>query len=1098
MHSLSGSGGPTPTSTRRESLNPNAKPFVFSKQRAPNTSSPPIASAPVPSLAATSVKLNAAAPEFKPSLNPSAAEFKPGGALTVAAQEFKPSAFIFRPPQGAPHVTFPEPMPFVAMHYSTQAPAESPSALDDPPINAYGRAYQGREKRARRGSETSVDLPPIVDAPITHEKSADEDLHAAAGSPPVGADGETWNNLAAFKFPPSHKDQDSASESDEPQRESLPPPPRPVPNSTLNATAKPFVFPPVRSQSTSSPTLPSQTEVTSAITTTTVIVEEPGKEGKAVVRIEETEAENNGARPLPIPPSPAPRKPAPLNELPLRKATDGGETSTHARPLPHRSATTLPDFRPHPISTNTVPAGLFKKLASGDVPTVRSRLGSREVFEHNHRPSLDDIHMPAIARKGTLGGEDKENRWEGGLGDDLFAGIEARGLSSALLSFRKLPGSRTHSVTNSTSSFSSELKKQSQLEHMEQRVDELLEEKMDALRRDLREVVEEQRAGISSAFNRSTAQTLALIRNMRSVGEESRAESMGEVDFELIRNIVEDGNKEVQASVQRDLAKISSQLLQGTRDEMLRTVEEQASRMINALHGATMNMCARIDAVDHLVREPDTGNVEDILREFMLDLEPHLANIRTPQLDVDAITARLSEAVRPSLAQLIDFASDKKETATLIVEQLAPHLASLKKTGPVSQLDTQAIASQLAADVSRLVPPVDSHALTEQVADLVVERLNARLENRDKMLRPDVLAGHVVAEINPMLPSLGPVHEALGRITAEQSKAASAQQLDGLLSGQHALSKAIERLPELIRNMQSRLGAPQSEESSQVHSDVLNVVLAEIQKLTTAHGELNSQNVNLAGAQQLLTPELQNFSDVFSTKADALKSSQDNLAEIVQQTQNIVDNSFNDLVHGQNGLETQVHVLLGHHDDIVKQIKSLPLAPSTKAFEAQQADFLNKIRSLPELIELQHARSDLQQQLLKARHNHGQIRSEKDHLQDKLTIVEVDRERLRAEVQLLKSAAGERETEQAASAARISALESNLQDALTRVNTAEGVNQALRQQITGLESNQRELQKTGNERSAKVCPLRRSKIRTETISHRSTPSSYSFSSPSGM
>ena len=1074
MHSLSGSGGPTPTGTRRESLNPNAKPFVFSKQWAPSASSPPITSAPVPALTATSVKLNVAAAEFKPSLNPSAPEFKPSSTLTVTAPEFKPSAFIFRPPQGAPHVTFPEPMPFAALHYSTQAPAESPSALADPPINAYGRAYQGREKRARRGSEASVDLPPIIDEPIAQETPDEADPRAAAGSPPVGADGETWSNLAAFKFPPTHKDDDSASESDKPHHESLPPPPRPVPNSALSASAKAFVFPSARSQSITSPVLPSKTEVTTATTTTTAIAE--SKDAKDVVYVKETESETKGARPLPIPPSPAPRKPAPLNELPLRKTSDSGETSMHTRLPPHRSATMLPDFRPHPASTNTVPAALFKKLTTGDDDghvrsTVRSRLSSREAFEHNHRPSLDDIHMPSIARKGTLGNEEKENRWEGGLGDDLFAGIEARGLSSALLKFQKLPRSATHSAANSMSSFSSELKRQSQLERVEQRVDELLEEKIDALRRDIGEVVEEQLASITFALNKSTAQTLAYMRNMRDVGEDSRVEGIPEIDFELIRNIVEDGNKEVQASVQRDLAQISSQNVQSTRDEVLRMVEEQASRMINALHGATMNMCARIDAVDHLVREPDTGNVEEALREFMLELEPHLTNTRTPQLDVDAITARLSEAVRPTLAQLIDFASDKKETAALIVEQLAPQLASLKKSGPTSQLDTQAIASQLAADVSRLVPPVDSHALTEQVADLVVERLNARLENRDKVLRPDVLAGHVVAGINPMLPSLEPVHEALGRITVEQSKAASSQQLDDLLGGQQALSKAVERLPELLRDAQSLLGAAQPGVSPQVDLGALNAIFAEIQKLTSAQNDLSSQNVALAEAQQHFKSELENLPVVFSTKADALKASQDNLIEIIQQTQNIVDNSFGDLFHAQDGLTAQVQTLLDHRDDVVKQIKSLPeaLAPSTKALEAQQADFLNEIKSLPEIFELQQARSDLQQQLLKTRHNHGQARSEKDHLQDKLSVVEADRERLRAEIQLLQSAAGERETEHGASAAKISALESNLRDALTRVSTAEAVNQALRQQITSLEGNQRELQKAGNERLAKVC-----------------------------
>jgi len=322
-----------------------------------------------------------------------------------------------------------------------------------------------------------------------------------------------------------------------------------------------------------------------------------------------------------------------------------------------------------------------------------------------------------------------------------------------------------------------------------------------------------------------------------------------------------------------------------------------------------------------------------------------------------------------------------------------------------------------------------------------------------------------------MLPSLGPVHEALNRITIEQSNAATAQQLDGLFSGQHALSKAVERLPELIRDVQPRFGATQSGVSSQVDSKALGAVLAEIQKLAIAQSELKSQNAALADGQQHLTSELQNLPVEFVTKADTLKASQDNLAEVVQQTQNIVDSSYNDFFHTHENLTAQMQVLLGHRDDIVKQIKSLPeaLAPSTKTFEAQQADFLDKIRSLPDISELQHAHSDLQQQLLKARNSHGQVRSEKDHLQEKLTLIEEDRGRLRAELQLLRSTAGERETEYAASTARASALESNLQDALARVSTAEAVNQTLRQQITSLESNQRELQKIGNERLAKVC-----------------------------
>jgi hypothetical protein len=74
------------------------------------------------------------------------------------------------------------------------------------------------------------------------------------------------------------------------------------------------------------------------------------------------------------------------------------------------------DFK-HPVSTNTVPAGLFKAFANGGSGSsndnnasaakesiertcriVRSRLSSCKIFEHVSCPSLDDSCVPVFSQ----------------------------------------------------------------------------------------------------------------------------------------------------------------------------------------------------------------------------------------------------------------------------------------------------------------------------------------------------------------------------------------------------------------------------------------------------------------------------------------------------------------------------------------------------------------------------------------------------------------------------------------------------------------------------------------------------------------------------
>ena len=71
-----------------------------------------------------------------------------------------------------------------------------------------------------------------------------------------------------------------------------------------------------------------------------------------------------------------------------------------------QDATGTPEIKscavgPHPISKNTVPAGLFKALANCEADTsrrLRSLLTSRDVFDVSPS-SLDDNRMPTVSQK---------------------------------------------------------------------------------------------------------------------------------------------------------------------------------------------------------------------------------------------------------------------------------------------------------------------------------------------------------------------------------------------------------------------------------------------------------------------------------------------------------------------------------------------------------------------------------------------------------------------------------------------------------------------------------------------------------------------------
>ena len=99
---------------------------------------------------------------------------------------------------------------------------------------------------------------------------------------------------------------------------------------------------------------------------------------------------------------------------------------------------------------------------------------------------------------------------------------------------------------------------------------------------------------------------------------------------------------------------------------------------------------------------------------------PHIAATRAEPIDYDVLMEQLSPAVKTHISQLIDLASDKRETAGLIVDRLIP---VLPKIFPLAggNFDVPAVVAQIAAEIRRIVAPLDPPEMKEWVSGLVVE-----------------------------------------------------------------------------------------------------------------------------------------------------------------------------------------------------------------------------------------------------------------------------------------------------------------------------------------------------------------------------------------
>ncbi|KAG5646905.1 hypothetical protein DXG03_001981 [Asterophora parasitica] len=913
---------------RRESLtlNPFAKPFVFGAAR--DSGSWGQVSVGQGSIDMTPPKAPLLGHTRLPSL---------GKPLNVAAPEFKPGGFTFRPPPGVPVM----PPPPVEVWQ-----------LSDVPVGESPFKVQGREKRQRRGSSASV---------------VDE-----------------GDSMTSFRFPANLESPKSIRRVPVP---ALVPEPA-VRTHKLNPSAEPFTFAGF-SAVANLPYVPRASDNVPAPQPQELAAEETLNDyDESTAKAENGEAE--------------------IDDFNLPSTTK-----------PKRAPIPL-DFK-HPVSSNTVPAGLFKALVNNGEDrtrrTVRSRLSSREIFEHSHRPSMDDSNIASIAHQ--VNRSRSRLVTDPGRRDDspsdVFGGPATHFRRSSSFADAVRPHiAHTGSSDGRPESAHSEMSLTGQLETQQtkRKLEVMLEEELAAVTRDLKRESREQHASTQAMISeiQSLFRTQLQDSAARSL-EASQLDARGELDFQLFKDVVEESNKELMDALRSDLHELQQQVWQARSAndgsvEIVPAVERLGNRTINAVLEAISELSARQEAISRSApaRERDT-----IVDHLVAVLTPVIGSMRPEPIDYEFLTSKLTQAVKPHISQLIDLASDKQETAGLIMDRLVPML-------PSSNIDIDAITHQLTTEVRRAIAPIDAFEIKEQVADLVVERLDSRLAVRDKAFNIDSLSGKVADGVSRQLESLQGIPVSIEQLATSQTT---------LAAGQAHLSTGQDRVANLVSELPTKLAE-------------------ELQGLQSTHAEILS-------------------------KLDRPPTAPSGPDETVTSIKATVE----DISAGQATIGAQAEELRSLHQTLLEKLDSLPnsLQSITDALQHNHSEFLSHEPSKRELDELRKSNTDIQIQLTKARGAHGQIRVEKDVLNEKLASTEGDRERLRSQVKELQASSAEKLSQVTTLEEKNRELEDALAKALARLQASDVAAQASQGRITELENANRELATEKSVLKAKVDSL---------------------------
>ena len=677
---------------------------------------------------------------------------------------------------------------------------------------------------------------------------------------------------------------------------------------------------------------------------------------------------------------------------------------------PRQKRAPLPLDFTHPVSKNTVPAGLFKALASGEADIsrrVRSRLPSREVFDISP-PSPDDNNVPIISRKISrprLVTDPVNSANHDEPLDSSTPPPHRRRRSS-------LPASHgaTHSSLSDFLGPSLTALGNTDLHQFEQRLDSLLDDKLDDLRREL---IQQQN---SSSLNETTETMLAEIVSLRSQLQESTSrtlESRKDFDYQWLQGVVQQANKDTRSSLQRDLSEVMRRVETQSHNNL--DLQKELKPFINEVNSRTMNTILSISEqyASNLERLADPSF---IVNEILNALNPHFASIHPEPIDYDVLTSQLSQAVKPNISQLIDLASDKRETAGLILDRLLPALQAISPATP--EIDIDNLTSKVVAEVRKLVNEFDAHEIKEQVSGLVVERLDARLANQHR----ERMDGVVERMQESVVAGLGPIP---GEISSISGKLAT-------------IHRDVSKLnPEYLTSLRP---------------DIVNILGDLPPQLGAATESLNAA---LVGIKSQL--EVQSRWEAVADKVDRAESTLSTLSD------------SHKTVSSQN-----LEILLAQKDSIA-QISALGFAleETTKALKVSQEELVARARlSLEETQEyrtLSAVNSQLQAQLAEACASREKVLVEKDTWSKNIKGVEEERDTLKAEVEKLTSLISVMSSEAAAAEARNAGLEEAQTQALVRQQTTDTTIQGLEVRISEYEKEASHFNAVKEGLQAKVC-----------------------------
>ncbi|KAJ6569529.1 hypothetical protein B0H19DRAFT_1373665 [Mycena capillaripes] len=860
-----------------------------------------------------------------------------GTALNPAAAEFKPTGFNPAAAEFKPSGFTFRPPPGVP-HVAFPEPEPAQPTAESTPYKT-----QGREKRQRRSLSNGSN--------------------------------EEGDSMTSFRFPPS-VDSPQSTRRDAPASTA---------HRSLNPSAEPFTFAGFNGERDTVPLLPSLMPLSPGL-------EEPPNNDESLGTAKPDPKQDAGADGEPefvLPVGRPKRAPIPLD-------------FTHTS-----SPSTQLDFR----SSNTVPAGLFKAMVNSSDErtrrTVRSRLSSREIFDHSQRPSLDDLNVPPISVSRKI----SRSRLVTDPGirpasppDDLFAS-----------SVRRLPGGHgrrrsslpdamraaTNSSVSEDESVAMDLTSRMEIHKYEQRLEALLDEKLDDIRRDLVRT----KGSLNPSAEAMITEVVQLFRSQLQTSaarglEDSRMDARGEIDFDLIKDVVQQGHAEARALLKRELADIGMRMSQGqmpveTAESVGPLMRELNNRTVDAVVEAIQELSVRLEAISVAAPARERDSMVDAL---MSALTPVVHSMHPEAVDYDYLTDKLTQAVKPHISQLIDLASDKAETAVLIVDKLKPLLPSAK----ANKVDTDAIALQLCAEVRRAIAPIDAFEIKEQVADLVVERLDSRLAVRDRALNPDLVAGKVTDGVAQLLEPMNQVSTHLSTLLDGQ-KSLSTQQTD--------LTSTHKQVVDFMSDLPPRL-------------------IAAIEALNAAQAQVPRTNGVIAHASEP--------------------------SEHVLRIKSVVE----DVASEQRTLSANSRELLLLHKETLEQLNALPeaLASATNILHGAHAEFaLTRDANKREMDELRRNNTEFQVQMAKARGAHGQVRVEKEVIAEKLSILEADRDRLRLQLKELQTSTSSKAIDLTAVEARNKELEDALAKALARLQASDVTYQTSQERILELEKANREL-----------------------------------------